>query len=341
MADRWVLAFDSSCATCRQVSSAVAHACAGRLETLPLASDEVQQWRRTAAQTALGPTLIRLDATGVRCWTGRAMAVPLTRRLGVRASARVVSALGELRSSNADLKTDRESATPKIGRKQFLRFAAGIATAGLILRGQTPVFAADVQHAQEDKDAKAWADSNAGKLPQTYDALASLPAARQRVVWHSSAPNIKGQLWVEHFARYRAQHPKLSAAQVKVLNMGTMLATRESTFAPNAHDNPFTASQIKDLETAARQAFGEKDAHALVVNLGSFSSAAFKGRAPTPMMVRPDNFTCTCSTQSDWCSSNSWPSNFCQGSKCYCGQYHGCGTMMWYNCNGACIMDSC
>lgn len=339
MSVRWVLAFDSSCATCRQVSRSVAQACAGRLEILPLADDEVQRWRETTGATALVPTLIRVSPTGgVRSWTGHAMALPLLRRLGLQASKRVISALGELRSADFSEQPHGSHQGPKMGRKQFLRFGAGIATAGLILRGQTPVFAADIQHVQEDEDAKSWADANADSLPHAYDAVTTLPPARQRVVWHLSSPEVKGKLWAEQFRRYSTQNPQLSTSHVKVLTMGIALANNQATFASDAHNNPVIVSKIKALETAARQTFGDNAAYTLFTKLGDPTSSKV---APASSIVHPDNVTCSCSTSSDWCSHNGFPSNYCRGSRCSCSQYKGCGTMMWYTCNGMCATDSC
>src|SRR5882757_1299577 len=43
--ERWVLAFDASCGTCRQISGVAGEACDGKLEVLPLADANVRQWR--------------------------------------------------------------------------------------------------------------------------------------------------------------------------------------------------------------------------------------------------------------------------------------------------------
>src|SRR5919197_3957987 len=131
---RLVLAFDASCGTCREVSAAVAQACGGRLEVLPLAHDDVRRWRAQTLGPAAPwtPTLLRVrdarvrnererdDRGGddrvrvgrggddrvrvgrggdgaVRAWTGTAMGVALIRHLGPRATIQVLRALGELR----------------------------------------------------------------------------------------------------------------------------------------------------------------------------------------------------------------------------------------------------
>ncbi len=65
---RWVLAFDASCSTCREISRAVKRACHGRLEVLPLNSVDVQQWRAASLgpEAPWAPTLIRLRDPGAR-----------------------------------------------------------------------------------------------------------------------------------------------------------------------------------------------------------------------------------------------------------------------------------
>lgn len=77
---RWVLAFDASCATCREISAAIGQACDGKLEVLPLAGVPVQQWREAAMgpDAPWAPALLRVRADGrVRAWTGVGMGVAL------------------------------------------------------------------------------------------------------------------------------------------------------------------------------------------------------------------------------------------------------------------------
>jgi hypothetical protein len=92
--ERWVLAFDASCARCQAVSRAVEHASQHRLEVHPLADDDVARWRGQAlgsTTTQGGPTLIRVRGGGrARAWTGPAMGVRLVRLLGPAATVRLL-----------------------------------------------------------------------------------------------------------------------------------------------------------------------------------------------------------------------------------------------------------
>ncbi len=111
---RWVLAFDASCATCRQVSAVVVQACEGRLEVLPLSRPDVRSWREQAlgAEPRWVPTLLRVEGDKARAWTGVGMAMPLARRLGPAATVRVLRGLGQMRrqaDGHLDKPTDRRT----------------------------------------------------------------------------------------------------------------------------------------------------------------------------------------------------------------------------------------
>jgi hypothetical protein len=42
---RWILAFDSSCGRCREISARVVQASGGKLEVLPFIAPDVKRWR--------------------------------------------------------------------------------------------------------------------------------------------------------------------------------------------------------------------------------------------------------------------------------------------------------
>ncbi len=98
-AARWILAFDGSCAGCRTISLAVADACDGKLEVLPLRNADVERWRETALgpEPVWAPTLIRVEGDAAWVWTGPRLAVRLARVLGPRHTVKVLRALGRLR----------------------------------------------------------------------------------------------------------------------------------------------------------------------------------------------------------------------------------------------------
>src|SRR5689334_14186033 len=115
---RHVLAFDASCARCRQISAAVAHASGDRLEVLPLNNAEVRAWRERwfGERAPWVPTLVRVVGDDIQVWTGRGMVVPLVRGLGPRSTVRVLRALGELREQRPEPATG----PGVVGRKRFL-----------------------------------------------------------------------------------------------------------------------------------------------------------------------------------------------------------------------------
>jgi hypothetical protein len=153
---RWILAFDASCGTCREISQVVDVAAEGKLEVLSLSRPDVREWREQAfgADAPWMPTLIRVDAA-VAAWTGVGMSVQLVRSLGLRSSIRVLRALGELKHQTS-------AAHPTgVGRRRALRIgAAAVVAAGMMIAGQVPSFGAT---------AEGWVAKNPGKLPHDYD----------------------------------------------------------------------------------------------------------------------------------------------------------------------------
>jgi len=142
---RWVLAFDASCGTCREISRLVAHASEGKLEILPLAHTDVRLWRERSlgSQPPWRPTLIRIHGSDVRAWTGAAMGIRLGRRLGIPLTIRLVRLLGQLSRPEHNYSSEQTNIDQSImGRAQFLRLGTGaMVAAGLILAGRTPALA--------------------------------------------------------------------------------------------------------------------------------------------------------------------------------------------------------
>ncbi len=127
----WVLAFDSSCGVCRQMSREIERTVGSQIEVLPLTDPSVQQWRAQVygEEAPWAPTLIHVTGRTVRAWTGRGMAVPMLRAIGLRSTVRVLRALGETAAANTDRPTDQRDG--KLSRQQFFRGAAMAgATAG-------------------------------------------------------------------------------------------------------------------------------------------------------------------------------------------------------------------
>lgn len=318
---RWVLSFDASCGTCKQIAGAVAVASGERLEVLPLADPDVVRWRERAmgADRVRRPTLLRVTGTEpdvqVRAWTGARMCVQLTRRLGPRSTLRVLQGLGELRRQSSGHPLDRAD-EGAIGRGRFLRIGAGaLVAAGLVLTGKSPAFAERAGAA-----AAEWVEQNKDRLPTTYEDIIAYPLTYRRAIHARLSPTAQRQLWMEHLSRYRAAHPDLDPRQRAVLSKAIATASKPATF-----ESALAPDEALDrLGTIAIEAFGKQQARGLLATLGSVPSPA--SHCPT----LPD--ACECSTQSDYCSVA------CRydGNNTCLHTNKGCGTFWQYPCNGCC-----
>lgn len=312
---RWVLAFDGSCATCREISGAVARACGGRLEVLPLAHPEVRRWREGSPGPE-APTLLRAAGGRARAWTGTAMALPLARRLGVRGSMRVLRALGHLRNEAARVPFERPGVMDRAG---FLQLGAGLAVAaGVIMAGATPAFAE-----KKCATAAAWAARNKGNLPRGYDEVIAYPMAYRRAIFSALPASAKSELWTEHLTRYQAAH-HLSPEQSAAIREGLRLA-RPALF--EHRDSPGARRSLDALRDSARAAFGPHAARAVFATLGPSEPRSPAGAVP----AGPDN-TCSCSSADSWCDNNT----YCQSGYC-ASTGSGCGLLYRYACDGLCI----
>jgi hypothetical protein len=308
---RWVLAFDAACGKCRAISAVVADAGAGKLEMLPLAHPDVQEWRkqRFGDDAPWVPTLINASSGRVRVWTGPAMAAPLLRRLGPRSTVRVINALGRLQRAE----TATDGAT--LDRKQFLRFGAGaVAAIGLVVAGKTPAFAAS-----EKSDARAWVEANRDRLPQTYDAVVARPMAYRKAIYQASSPQVRSRLWVEQLRRYRAARPDLSQSQVAVLDEALTIASDHTTFDFQRSDFSAVLSRVDKLSESARKAFGTDEARDVLATLG-----------PPDGVAQPDEEFCNCAVVDSYC----W--GLCHGGNCILIPVPDCGTLLLYVCDGLC-----
>lgn len=311
---RWILAFDASCGTCREISQVVGMAAEGKLEVLPLGRADVREWREQALgpDARWTPTLLRIEDTTVAAWTGAGMSVQLVRSLGLRSSIRVLRALGELKHQTS-------AAHPTgVGRRRALRIGAGAAlAAGMVIAGQVPSFGAT---------AAGWVAKNPGKLPHDYDEFSSYSLTYRRAIFRALPAQVRSQLWVEQFRRYRAAHPELTAAQRAVLDRAEAIAAD-----PSTHSTAMTEAKhatFQQFGAAAREAFDAPEAAALFANLGPATSAAFGPQRP----ASPES-DCTCSTTDDWCGSPTW----CFYVKDQCDFVGGCGSQWVYLCDGFCM----
>ncbi|MBB5916602.1 hypothetical protein BJY24_005514 [Nocardia transvalensis] len=323
---RWILAFDASCGTCRNVSAVVGEACQDRIEVLSLADADVTRWRERAfgADPAWAPALLRVDGVGadeqVRAWTGSAIAIPLSRRLGPVATVRVVHALGSLRR-RADGAASELPGAPggaaAVGRAQFLRLAGGAGVAaGLILTGNVPAFAA-----REHESARSWVNAHRDSLPRAYEQVVEYPLSYRRQIFDAHTPEVRSTLWTAHIDHFRSQHTDLTAAQREVLDCAADLFGKVSTF--DGHDRATVGDQLGNLKKAAIDAFGPARAYAAIGMLGPSTR--------TEMTAKAAAATCPCATTDGWCGDqHCYPASDCESTR------SGCGTAWVEPCDGSC-----
>ncbi|TCC23202.1 bacteriocin fulvocin C-related protein [Kribbella sindirgiensis] len=267
------------------------------------------------------PTLLRVDGDRVRAWTGRAIALPLARRLGPAASARVIQALGRLRR-RADGRADELPGAPtgavQLSRARFLRLSGGVGVlAGMALTGTMPAFA-DI----EKQSARDWVAAN--PLPDTYDTFAKYPLTFRREIFAASAPEVRSRLWTAHLDQFRAARPSLTPEQHKVLDEARALVTRHEIWEPEQAGRSAVTARLRALRNAAIEAFSKPEAYAAIATLGpapaSLTQTARTGTADT----------CPCATTDAWCGD----------LHCYPGNCDyrpsGCGTAWVEPCDGTC-----
>ena len=136
---RLVLGFDAGCMTCGGLAKSIDEAVGDRLEVRSLSDPTMERWRReTFGEDApWAPTLVEIDGSMVRAWTGVRMGAHLARRLGPAATWRVAKILGEIKESKG---TDN-STYAGISRSQFLKGVGGAVVGVSVLSG-TGSFAA-------------------------------------------------------------------------------------------------------------------------------------------------------------------------------------------------------
>jgi hypothetical protein len=312
---RWILAFDSSCGSCRQIARTVAQACDGRLEVLPLNRPEVAGWRAEALgpDAPWAPTLLRVRDGGTRAWTKRGMAVPLLRCLGPKATLGVLRALGQLRAQEVAETSSADASGDAITRHRFLRLGTGaLCAGGLVLAGRVPAYAADA--------GTRWVRANHDKLPETYAQVTALPMEVRRAVLQASSPAVRSRLWTEQLTRYRQTHPQLTAEQRRVLDHAVSLAADPSTFTPEGRPRP---EQAAELRRQAQEAFGPDQARRLFATFGADTADT---------SPQPRSRGCTCSTSDDWCENETHcDTDGCMTTNGGCGWFHGS------DCNGLCV----
>ncbi|WP_405056284.1 bacteriocin fulvocin C-related protein [Kribbella sp. NBC_01505] len=307
---RWIVAFDAGCAACRKVSERVAEASDGQLEVLPLSNAEVVGWRAAALgpEPDWAPTLIRVRGGEVRAWTGRGMIAPLVRRLGVRRSVAVATAIGGARRAGGKPAVEAGG----VSRKRFLQWGAGLSVAGVLaVTGELPAFASD--------PAAAWVREQLkqGTLPSSYGEMASIPVEYRWAVFVQAEPRVRSALFVEHLQHSRASMGVLTSEQRAVFDLAQSWAAQPSLFADR--EGSAAMAQSANVRERAIAAFGADQATAIFTTLGPVEA------------VRGPSARCNCNAFDSWCKA---PTPYCD--KGNCPENCCCGWLGWANCDGIC-----
>lgn len=327
---RFVLAFDGGCQLCRRISQSVEKISDGRLDVMPLGHEDVKRWRLEllGADTPWAPALFEVrGGEGVKAWTGRAMAIPLLRCLGIRATAHVLRLLGELTES--EQRSGGHVGGQVMGRKNFIRLGAGAAVAaGLLATGQLPAFA------DEQVKAKKWVEVNREKLPFRYDDVIDYSLEYRKAIFAELPIEARASLWIEQINRYVSSHGQLTFGQAQVIEDSLRLLREDArilyslkTAEKNSVDR-VEAVKIGIRERAIAE-FGFDEARSLIATLG-----------PVPIELGSTSLDtiqadCACNNPDSWCG---W------GWACWkypdvpwCTKTSGCGEFYCCECNGQCV----
>ena len=133
---RLVLGVDAGCMTCSGLARSIEEAVGDKLELRSLTDPGVEHWRKQVLDENAPwvPTLVEVNGSVVRDWTGVRMGAHLARRLGPAATWRVAEILGEIKGSKG---TDN-SPYAGLSRSQFLKGVGGAVVGVSVLSGTGP-----------------------------------------------------------------------------------------------------------------------------------------------------------------------------------------------------------
>ncbi len=135
---RLVLGFDAGCVTCGGLAKGIEEAVGDRLEIRNLNDPMMRHWRRQALgkNAPWAPTLVEVNGSVVKAWTGVRMGAHLARKLGPAATWRLAKILGEMRKEGSA----ERSPYYGLSRSQFLKGVGG-AVVGMSMLSGTGSFA--------------------------------------------------------------------------------------------------------------------------------------------------------------------------------------------------------
>ena len=134
---RLVLGFDAGCMTCSELAKRIEERVGDRLEIRSLNDPLVHYWREQALgkDAPWAPTLVEVEGSTVKAWTGIRMGARLSRTLGPVTTWRVMQALGEVNVDIDLIDSTAVSSVTMLTRWQFLKGVGGAALAMSILGG--------------------------------------------------------------------------------------------------------------------------------------------------------------------------------------------------------------
>ena len=130
---RLVLGFDAGCMTCSRLAGSIEEAVGDRLEIRSLNDPMMRHWRRQALgeNAPWAPTLIEVNGSVVRAWTGVRMGAHLAHKLGPAVTWRLAKILGEMRKEGSA----ERSPYYGLSRSQFLKDVGGAVVGMSVLSG--------------------------------------------------------------------------------------------------------------------------------------------------------------------------------------------------------------
>ena len=130
---RLVLGFDAGCMTCGGLARSIEEAVGDRLEIRSLNDPMMRHWRRQALgeNAPWAPTLIEVNGSVVRAWTGVRMGAHLAHKLGPAATWRLTKILGEMRKEGSA----ERSPYYGLSRSEFLKGVGGAVVGMSVLSG--------------------------------------------------------------------------------------------------------------------------------------------------------------------------------------------------------------
>lgn len=249
----------------------------------------------------------------------------------------------------------QNSDSPKSTRKQTTVFLLAFATATCAMFGPGTI----------GRGKNTETRVNSAQDLQKYSDISALPMAKRKAAFRKTSPQGKSNLWRTHFALYLAKHPGLSQAQRVIILEGMSLATPE--LFEVRSDNPDWKAKVqerlKQFESRIRGFFSRDEGERVFATLGDPEPPTTRSSSGTPILPKDSNrressisgrnvrtlnrfvgknpgfegegFYCSCSTESDWCSTNM----HCTSQSLCTITTSGCGTLWAYWCNGVCKPD--